>query len=390
MLSISKMLSGQKEGGDYLRYHVPGAHPGPVTVWNSTRACNLRCRHCYANATAGPAEGELSTEEAKRFIDGLAKAKVPVLLFSGGEPLMRPDFFELVSYARARGIRPVISTNGTPISLETAQRIREAGVGYVGISLDGLEELNDRMRSVKGAFKMALAGIRNCVTAGQRVGLRFTITKDNYRDIPAIFDLVEREEVNRVCFYHLVSVGRGTNLRDQDLDPATKRSVVDLIINRTMEFCERGLGKEILTVDNHADAVYIYLKIREVAPERADQVYNWLKQTGGNRSGSRIGAVDWFGNVYPDQFTHSHPLGNVREQEFGEIWYSETHPLLKQLKNRKAYLKGRCAACRWLEICNGNFRARAEAVFGDFWAPDPGCYLTDEEVGYNQPSAVTK
>ncbi|MEW6172472.1 MAG: radical SAM protein [Bacillota bacterium] len=380
MLSISKMVSGQKEGGDALRYHVPGAHPGPVTVWNSTRACNLRCRHCYANATAGPAEGELTTEEAKRFIDGLAKAKAPVLLFSGGEPLTRPDFFELVGYARAYGIRPVISTNGTLISPEVARRIKEAGVGYVGISLDGLEELNDRMRAVAGAFQAALAGIRNCVAADQRVGLRFTITRDNYRDVPAIFDLVEREEINRVCFYHLVSVGRGVNLRDQDLDPATKRSLVELIINRTIDFCERGLKKEILTVDNHADAVFIYLKVKQIAPERAAEVYNWLKQTGGNRSGSRIGAVDWFGNVYPDQFTRNHLLGNVREKEFGEIWNDETQPLLKQMKNRKALLKGRCAACRWLEICNGNFRARAEAVYGDFWAQDPGCYLTDEEI----------
>lgn len=382
MLSISKMLSGQEETGDALRYRSTGRPPGPVVVWNSTRACNLRCRHCYASATAGPAEGEFSTAEAKRFIDGLAKAGVPVLLFSGGEPLMRPDFFELVEYAKERAIRPVISTNGTLITPEVARRIKEAGVGYVGVSLDGLEELNDRMRKVAGAFRMALDGIRNCVAVGQRVGLRFTITRENYRDIAAIFDLVEREGINRVCFYHLVSVGRGVSLRDQDLDPATKRRVVDLIIERTADFCRRGLGKEILTVDNHADAVYIYLKLRQTAPEQAERVYNWLKQTGGNRSGSGIGAVDWFGNVYPDQFTQNHPLGNVREQEFGAIWFGETHLLLKQLRNRKPLLKGRCGSCRWLEICNGNFRARAEAVYGDFWAPDPGCYLTDEEIGF--------
>jgi len=381
VLSISKMVSGQKEGGDALRYHFAQRPQGPVVVWNSTKACNLRCRHCYASATAGPAQGELSTEEAKRFIDGLARAKAPVLLFSGGEPLVRRDFLELVNYTREHGIRPVISTNGTLISLEVARQIKEAGVGYVGISLDGLEELNDRMRNVKGAFKMALAGIRNCAAVGQRVGLRFTITRDNYRDIGAIFDLVEKEGINRVCFYHLVSVGRGVSLRDQDLDPATKRAVVDLIIERTADFCRRNLGKEILTVDNHADAAYIYLKMRKSQPERAEEVYNWLKQTGGNRSGSGIGAVDWLGNVYPDQFTQNHPLGNVREREFGEIWYDESQPLLKQLRNRKTLLKGRCGACKWLEICNGNFRARAEAVYGDFWAPDPGCYLTDEEIG---------
>ncbi|RPF42474.1 radical SAM protein with 4Fe4S-binding SPASM domain [Thermodesulfitimonas autotrophica] len=381
MLSISKMLSGQEEVGDALRYHFRERPVGPVVVWNSTRACNLRCRHCYASATPGPAEGELTTAEAQRFIDGLAEANVPVLLFSGGEPLLRPDFFELVNYARERGIRPVISTNGTLITREVAQRIKEAGVGYVGISLDGLEELNDRMRAVKGAYKLALTGIKNCVAVGQRVGLRFTITRENYQDVAAIFDLVEQEEINRVCFYHLVTVGRGRNLREEDLDPATKRKVVDLIIERTADFVRRGLGKEILTVDNHADAVYIYLKLRQTNPARAEEVYAWLARTGGNRSGSGIGAVDWFGNVYPDQFTQNHPLGNVRERKFGEIWYDPQNELLNQLRNRKPLLKGRCGACRWLEICNGNFRARAEAVHNDFWAPDPGCYLTDEEIG---------
>ncbi|MEW5762311.1 MAG: radical SAM protein [Bacillota bacterium] len=379
MLSVSKMLSGQRESGDALRY--TGARPpGPVVVWNATRACNLRCRHCYASATPAPDAGELTTGEAVRFIDGLAAAGVPVLLFSGGEPLLRPDFFDLAAYARSRGIRPVVSTNGTLITRDRAWRLKETGVAYVGISLDGMREVNDRMRGLEGAFDAALEGIRHCKAVGQRVGLRFTITRDNYRDIDAIFDLVEREGIARVCFYHLVCTGRGANLRERDLDPIEKRQVLDRILARTEDFCRRGLGKEVLTVDNHADAAYIYLKLSASRPEHAAQVYDWLRRSGGNRSGIAIGAVDWHGNVYPDQFTRGHVLGNVREKDFAAIWSNGAHPLLAALRNRRPHLKGRCAACRWLDICNGNFRARAEAVLGDFWAPDPGCYLTDEEI----------
>ncbi|MGO0121669.1 radical SAM protein [Desulfothermobacter acidiphilus] len=381
MLSVSKMISGQEELGDRLRYAGGDGSVRPVVVWNSTRACNLRCLHCYASATPGPAAHEMSTEEARRFIEDLATYRVPVLLFSGGEPLLRPDFFTLVHYARSLGLRPVVSTNGTLIDREVARRFKELGVGYVGISLDGMEEFNDRMRGVPGAFAAALEGIRACREVGQRVGLRFTITRNNYREIPAILDLVEEEDIDRVCFYHLVSVGRGRHLLQEDLDAETKRQVLDTIIERASQFHRKGKNKEILTVDNHADGVYLYLRLRRERPEWAERVYAWLKANGGNRSGLGIGAVDWDGYVYPDQFTREHPLGNVREQSFSTIWFERPPELLLQLRDRRRYLQGRCARCKWLELCNGNFRARAEAVYGDFWAPDPGCYLTDAEIG---------
>jgi len=381
LLSISKMVSGQNERGDKLRYsHRPDEETRPVVVWNSTRACNLRCLHCYANAGGEPAAGEMDTAAARRFIDDLAAFRVPVLLFSGGEPLMRPDFFELAAYAREKGIRPVVSTNGTLITRETAWRLKQTGVGYVGVSLDGLEETNDRLRGIKGAFAAALEGIRHCVAVGQRVGLRFTITRENYLDLNAVFDLIEAEGINRACFYHLVYSGRGSRIRDLDLDPDQKRGVIDLIWARTEDMLARGLEKEILTVDNHADAVYIYLKLKKSDPERARRVWQWLAASRGNRSGVAIGAVDWRGDVHPDQFTMNHTLGNVRERAFGEIWTDLTHPIMAGLKDRRKLLKGRCGSCRWLDICNGNFRARAEAATGDFWGPDPACYLTDEEI----------
>ena len=389
MISVTKLLCGSDYFGDSLRYsqgareqiHGAAAGHGPVVVWNTTRTCNLKCIHCYSNSEAKKYEGELNTKEALRFIDDLAEFKVPVILFSGGEPLLRRDLVKLAGYARKRGIRPTISSNGTLITLETAVYLKNLGIGYVGVSLDGMTENNDRFRGRKGAFLAALDGIKNCIAAGQRVGLRFTINKHNYKDLNDIFDLIEAENIPRVCFYHLVYTGRGSRMVEEDVTREESRAAMDLIIKRTLDFHRRGIEKEILTVDNHADGVYTYLKLKETDPERAVKVLELLKLNGGNRTGIAIGAVDWHGDVHPDQFTQNHTFGNVKEKKFGDIWTDAANPILAGLKNRRLLLKGRCAACRWLDLCNGNFRARAEAVTGDFWESDPACYLTDAEIG---------
>jgi putative heme d1 biosynthesis radical SAM protein NirJ1 len=337
--------------------------------------------HCYSSSGAQKYSGELTTPEAKRFIDDLAEFNVPVLLFSGGEPLLRPDLTELLAYAGSKGIRPTVSTNGTLLDRDLTTTLNNIGTGYIGISLDGIGENNDRFRGRQGAFAAALKGIRNCITAGQRVGLRFTINRHNYRDLNAIFDLIEAENIPRACFYHLVYSGRGSKMIEEDITHDEARAAMDLIMERTVDFHRRGLQKEILTVDNHADGVYIYLKIKDTEPERAAGILELLKANGGNRTGIAIGAVDWYGNVHPDQFTQNHTFGNVQQRKFGDIWTDPSLPVLNGLKDRKTLLKGRCAACRWLDICNGNFRARAEAVSGDFWESDPACYLTDQEIG---------
>lgn len=389
MISVTKLLCDTEYFGDSLRYsqgsmgQVHGASEGhgPVVVWNSTRTCNLKCIHCYSNSESKKYEGELDTIEALRFIDHLAEFKVPVILFSGGEPLLREDLMTLAAHAKSRGIRPTISTNGTLLDRELAVSLKDLGIGYIGVSLDGIGENNDRFRGREGAFAAALAGIRSCREAGQRVGLRFTINRHNYSELDAIFDLIEEENIPRVCFYHLVYAGRGSKMVDEDITRDEARQALDLIMERTMDFHRRGIQKEILTVDNHADGVYIYLKLKEKDQERARQVLELLRLNGGNRTGIAIGAVDWYGNVHPDQFTQNHTFGNVRDRKFGDIWTDTSQPVLAGLKNRKPLLKGRCAACRWLDVCNGNFRARAEAVTGDFWESDPACYLTDEEIG---------
>lgn len=390
MISVTKLLFATEYFGDSLRY-TDNAHKarngvregmGPVVVWNSTRTCNLKCRHCYMSSDAKKYQNELTTAEAKQFIDDLADFNVPVLLFSGGEPLIRPDFFELADYAAKKGVRPTLSTNGTLITPEVARKIKDIGVGYVGISLDGLREVNDKFRGKAGAFEAAMNGIKNCVAVDQRVGLRFTINHHNIQELENIFDFIEEENIDRVCFYHLVYSGRGNQMMDEDVTAEESRRAMDIIIRRTRDFEERGLKKEILTVDNHCDGVYMYLKaLQEGKDELAQQIKKYIAMNGGNRSGMAFAEVDPLGYVHPDQFTQHHTFGNVRERKFGDIWQDTTNPIMAGLKDRKPLLKGRCSKCKFLDNCNGNFRTRAEARTGDFWESDPSCYLTDEEIG---------
>ena len=392
MIGISKLLLDLATPGDVLRYgrdssKLPShllqfsSDKRPIVVWNMTRRCNLSCIHCYSDSENKPYPGEMTTEEGERFIRDLAEFKVPTILFSGGEPLMRKDIFHLASVAKSLGIRAVLSTNGTLINKGMAKKIKEVGFSYVGISLDGIGENNDRFRGRRGAFQDALQGIRNLVELGQRVGLRFTITRHNYKDVPAIFDLLKEERVDRCCFYHLVYTGRGSDMKEDDISHQQTRELLDLIMEQTLRLHEEGKPKEILTVDNHTDGVYLYMKLKKERPKRAEEVLQLLRWNGGNSSGIGIGAVDNLGFVHADQFWGHHSFGNVRERRFGEIWLDTSDPLMAGLKDRKALLKGRCGICKYLDICNGNFRVRAEAATGDVWAPDPACYLTDEEIG---------
>lgn len=380
MISVSRLMCDEIGPGDNLRYER-NATPRPVVVWNYTRQCNLKCLHCYASADTQRSPDEMDTAAGEKFIRDLADFHVPVLLFSGGEPLARKDLFQLAARAKELGVRPAISTNGTLIDADAASDLKRIGFAEVGISLDGIGEKNDHFRGKEGAFDAALRGIRHSIAAGLRVSLRLTITKFNYGEIPAIFDLVEKEGINRVCFYHLAYSGRGSGLRDEDISHEQTREVVDLICDRTVDLHKRGLHKEILTVSSHTDGVYIYLKLKEKDPERAKKVLELLRTNGGNNSGIKIGSVDDVGNVHPDQFWMHYNLGNVRQRKFGDIWMDTSEPLLKGLKDRTSLLKGRCARCHHLDICNGNLRVRAEAVYGDVWAPDPACYLTEEEIG---------
>ncbi|MCC6048780.1 MAG: 12,18-didecarboxysiroheme deacetylase [Thermodesulfobacterium sp.] len=392
MVGISKLYCGTVEASDPLRYRrrakdLPShllqfsEDKKPVVVWNVTKACNLRCIHCYASADNRPSENELTTEEGFRLLEDLAQFGCPVVLFSGGEPLVRPDIFDLIAYAVRLGLRAVLSTNGTLIDHALAKELKKLGLSYVGISLDGIGEVHDRFRGSKGCFEKVVQAIENCQREGLKVGLRFTINKFNAEEIPKVFDFVEEMKIPRICFYHLVYAGRGTKLMEYDLSHEETRKWVDYIIDRTKELHDKGHKVEVLTVDNHADGPYLYLRMKREGNPRAEEVYQLLLMNGGNNSGVGIGCVSWDGEVHADQFWRHYSFGNVRKRPFSEIWMDTSDPLMAKLKEKKKHVKGRCAKCRFLEVCGGNFRVRAEAATGDTWAPDPACYLTDEEIG---------
>ncbi|MCX7780921.1 MAG: radical SAM protein [Negativicutes bacterium] len=387
MIGCTKLLCGTATVSDIVKFgrdsrKLPphmlqfSADNRPLVVWNMTGRCNLRCRHCYIDAEDRDYAGELSTAEAKQFIDDLAAMKVPVLLFSGGEPLVRQDLFELGAYAIKSGIRPVISTNGTLITPDIAKRIRETGFQYVGVSLDGTEAVHDEFRGRKGAFAEALAGIRNSLAAGNKTGIRFTINKLNYHALLDILDLVEREKIPRFCMYHLVYSGRGREMTDLDTTREQKRRTIELLIERTLDFHRRGVEVEILTTDNHADGIYILQYFEKYQPERVPEIKELLNMHGGCSAGQKMANVDFRGNVHACQFWGHVSLGNVREKPFSQIWNGGQHELLAKLRAKPDHLTGRCGECRYRSFCSG-CRIRAEVASGDLWGEDPACYLED-------------
>ncbi|EMS80108.1 12,18-didecarboxysiroheme deacetylase [Desulfotignum phosphitoxidans] len=391
MIGISKLYCATVEPSDTLRYsRQSGSLPShllqfsidkkPVVVWNMTQRCNLKCVHCYARSEDICYDNELNRDQALAMMDDLADFGVPVLLFSGGEPLVHPRLVEYAQYAVSKGMRAVISTNGTLITKEKAKILKDIGLSYVGISLDGLEPTHDMFRGVPGSFKRAMAAIEHCQAAGIKVGLRFTINKRNVKDIPGIFDLLEEKNIPRACFYHLVYSGRGSEIAKEDLTHEETRQVLDLIMDRTKDLHNRNKPKEILTVDNHADGPYLYQRLLKEDPKRAAEVLELLEMNEGNNSGRGIGCISWDGEVYPDQFWREKSLGNIKDRPFSQIWTDESNEFLMKMKEKKKHVKGRCATCRWLNICAGNFRARAESVANDPWDSDPACYLTDQEI----------
>ena len=392
MLSVSRLLNGTATPADALRYgrhssRLPphllhfAADKKPVVVWNVTRRCNLHCMHCYSDSRDQDYADELTTAEGRALLDDLAAFGVPAVLFSGGEPMTRPDLFELVSHARERGLRCVLSTNGTLIDGDAARRIVAAGFSYVGISFDGIAGRHDKVRGKLGAYAASLRALRLLRDLGVRVGLRFTVHRKNVDQLPAIFDLLEQENIDRCCVYHLAYAGRGERIRSLDLAPAETRAVVEYVFDRVEGFHRRGLDKEVLTVDNAADGVVLLDRIRERQPGRAEEVGRMLAWNGGNQSGIAVSSIDPVGGVHVDQFSWGYSLGDVRSRPFSRIWSDRSHPRLAALRMNPRPIKGRCSACRFLELCNGNLRARAESYFGEFLGPDPACYLTDAEIG---------
>lgn len=388
MLSITNLLCDHRAGNEALRYgHTrrfadrSDAVPRPVVVWAVTKACNLKCVHCYASADANPAPGELSHDEGRALLDDLKGFGVPAVLFSGGEPLHRADTIDLIAYAQSLGLSCTLSTNGLLIDDAVADRLAEIGLKYVGISLDGTEARHDKLRGQKGAFAGTLAAIDRCRARGIKVGLRFTVHALNQVDLDDIFDICLAHDIQRLCVYHLAYAGRGGKMQKVDLSAGQTRKVVDRIFARSRIEHDAGAQLEVLTVGNHADAAYLLLQLERDDPVRADLLRRRLEGTGGNRSGCNIASIDPVGEVHYDQFSWHYACGNVRTRPFSAIWRDALDPRLRILRDRQPRLPQRCQVCRFLSVCNGNLRTRAEAATGDWLGMDPSCYLSDAELG---------
>lgn len=343
-----------------------------VVVWNLTKRCNLTCLHCYINADSSYSD-EIPTDVVKSVITNMASYGIKVILFSGGEPLLRPDIFELGIYAHSCGIHPVLSSNGCLITQSIAQKIKQANFEYVGISIDGTQDTHDRLRGKKGCFKKAINGLRILKKYGVKRGIRFTIHKENINDLPKVMDLAVREKIERFCLYHLVYTGRARQMLD--INNEERKKVIEYLIQKTISLNKDRINMEILTTDNYCDGVFIYKYLQKDNQIKTDIVMKLLRSSSGCPAGDKIINIAPEGNVYPCQFWQSKQmsLGNIKDTDFSKILDSGGK-LLNKLKQKKEYLKGRCFECAYRDLCIG-CRIRAYTAYGDYWVEDPACYL---------------
>ena len=354
--------------------------PGPVVIWNLIRRCNLTCKHCYSISADKDFPGELNTAEVFKVMDDLKAFHVPVLILSGGEPLMRPDIFEISKRAKDMGFYVGLSTNGTMIDESNINDIEKIGYDYVGISIDGVKETHDKFRRKIGAFDESMQGIRLCREAGIKVGMRFTLTMDNAHELPDLLNIMEEEKVDKFYLSHLNYAGRGNKNRKDDVVHQLTRDAMDLLFDTAWQHVVEGREREFVTGNNDADGVYLLYWIEKNFPEKLEHMRAKLSQWGGNSSGVNISNIDNLGNVHPDTFWWDYDLGNVKDRKFSDIWLDRNDPLMDGLKSNPRPLEGRCGKCSYKDVCGGNTRVRAYQLTNNFWAEDPACYLTDIEI----------
>jgi len=353
---------------------------GPVVIWNLIRRCNLTCKHCYTTSADIDFPGELSTPEIYTVMDDLKQFKVPVLILSGGEPLLHPDIFDISRHAKEMGFYLALSSNGTLITEQNIKPIAEINYQYVGVSLDGIGQTHDKFRQKQGSFADSVKGIGLCRDHGIKAGIRYTLTKDNVDDFPAMLQLMDDENIDKFYLSHLNYGGRGNKNRKSDAEFKMTRDVMDQLFEQCLQWEKQGAEREIVTGNNDADAVYFLHWVKKNYPERAEHIEAKLQQWGGNSSGVNVANIDNLGNVHPDTFWWNHNLGNVKDRDFSEIWQDLSDPLMAGLKQNPRPLQGRCGDCHYQAICNGNTRVRAQQIFDNPWAEDPGCYLDASEI----------
>lgn len=381
MLNLTTLLDPAPPAPEDARYgtHRPAGTARPVVAWALTRSCNLACPHCYAASIDHAYPAELSLAACEAFVDDLIALPATALLFTGGEPTRHPHLVDLISRAAAGGLRVTLSTNGMAAAdPAVADALAGSGLSYVGVSFDGPRELHDAFRGQVGAFDEALAGVRNLRARGMRVGLRMLLSRHLLPHLEWILDFARAEGFGRICAYHVVPAGRGRQATELIPSDYALRKAVDRLIAFADELRTQAPEVEVLTVANAADGARVLGWLAEQGRDTTE-AHRRLARVGGNRAGSAFAHVTGTGDVHPDQFSWGTVAGSVTERPFSEIWRDETG-LFGELRSRQARLTGRCADCRYLEVCGGNLRARARVLTGEPWAADPGCYLTDSEI----------
>ena len=371
MINVSKLYCGIENSSDSIRYHSDSGK-GPIIVYNCTNKCSQNCLHCYSK-TDFIGGKELDTSQAKGLLNRLAEAKCPVVLFSGGEPLERTDIFELLDFSYSLGLRTVLSTNGNLIDSKIAKKIADAGVKYVGISVDGLGKTHDNFRGVKGSFKAAVNAVKFCKYVNLKTGLRFTITNRNFNQIKDIFSLAAQLNIQRICFYHLTSAGQAVknNLKctNQQI-----RHALSNICDFAQDYTTKGV-REVLTVGNHADGPFILNRLKQKNSPLYEKSLELLERFGGNKIGTKIFAIDPAGNIHPDQFWQNFSLGNVTGKNLEDIFKNS----FDIFKDKTLFAPQKCKKCKWLKICGTNARF-LDKDYKSKWLLEPVCFLKDEEI----------
>jgi len=339
-----------------------------LVVWDFTKLCNLKCKHCYENA-GEKMKDELTTEEAKKLIDEMADAGVVAIAFSGGEPLTRKDFFEVAKYAKDKGMYVSIATNGTLITKDIAKYLKYV-VDYVEISLDGKDaKTHNAFRGIP-VFDKVIEGIKNSVAAGLYTCVATTVTKYNYDQIEDIYTLVKNLGVKRFICFNFIPTGKGVEIIDYDISPEEREKLLNFLFDKLEGDCAM---KALSTAPQFARIAVEREKGVPVGhfyggaglEGRARALADFI---GGCGAGRIYCSIEPNGDVQPCVFMPI-KVGNVRKERFLDIWHNS--PTLKTLRDR-SLLKGHCANCENKFICGG-CRARAYAYFNDITAPDPGC-----------------
>jgi len=351
---------------------------GSIMIWNFTNRCNLLCHHCYSKADANGTDS-LTFEDVCNTIPSLVNAGVKFVIFSGGEPLIRKDIFDIAAEMKKAGIMTYLSTNGMYISQKNAKQIVDT-FNYIGVSIDGTEEVHDYFRAQKGSYTKAIEGIKHIQNAGGNAGIRFTLTKETKDSFYAMFDLVESLGANKLYISHLVYSGRGLDNLKIDITKEERREYVEFIINKAFEYYKQGKDIDLVTGNMEMDSVLLLQKFEKDYPEFVESLTKKLKAWGGNSAGNRLGNMDWEGNVKPDPFFPQY-IGNYLNTSFEDVWAGKSSDIVEKLRAKPRQISGKCSTCKYIDICNGGSRSRAYAIHGDLWAEDPSCYLTNEEIG---------